>query len=218
LRFVAGVLAAVCAAAPSLLAVPKFSGTVEDRKGPVDGAQVSLWFYETGKGLQVKTVGGGFEISPMKEGNYFFRVEKDGQTPVYGAVRLFGGEEHHVKIYLRTKDPGEEVGADTSPAADTPDVGSKRIGGKVAETKRAKTLAPVYPADDKARRIQGDVVMSALISKSGIVEQLVVLASPDLGLALSSLASVRDWKYRPTELDGKAVEVITDITVHFRLE
>ena len=219
LRSCAGIVLAFGIAAPAALALPTLTGTVEDRSGPVDGAKVALWLYETGKGLVVQTVSGRFAITPMKEGNYLFRVEKDGQTPVYGAVRLFGDGEHSIKIYLRPKDPGEEIGEDTPPEKETPAAESKpHADEKAVAAKRTKVVQPRYPEEDKARRIQGDVVMTAVIAKDGAVDDLVVLASPDLPLALASLAAAREWKYRPTELDGKPVDVITEIKVHFRLD
>lgn len=78
-----------------------------------------------------------------------------------------------------------------------------------------KTL-PVYPALARGARIQGIVILQAIISKQGTIENLKVLAGHPL-LAPAAIDAVRQWRYRPYVLNNEPVEVETQITVNFSL-
>ena len=65
-------------------------------------------------------------------------------------------------------------------------------------------------------RIQGVVLLEAIISKTGRMERLRVLSGHPL-LAQAALDAVNQWTYRPTKLNGEPVEVITTIEVRFML-
>jgi len=81
----------------------------------------------------------------------------------------------------------------------------------------ALSKVPVrYPADAKAARVQGQVVVRVLVSKTGDV-QSVHLMSGDPLLAPAAIEAVKQWKYRPYILNGNAVEVDTTATVIFSL-
>jgi periplasmic protein TonB len=77
-------------------------------------------------------------------------------------------------------------------------------------------IQPVYPALAIQARIQGNVVLHAIIAKEGGVSELQVLSGHPL-LVNAALAAVRQWRYSPTLLNGQAVEVETTITVSFVL-
>ncbi len=75
---------------------------------------------------------------------------------------------------------------------------------------------PDYPATAKAGHIQGDVVIEALIDKSGnIVGAKVVKGHPMLVGA--ALEAVKQWRYSPYKIGGEPVEVETFITVRFHM-
>jgi len=76
--------------------------------------------------------------------------------------------------------------------------------------------SPEYPPLAKLAGIQGSVVLEAIISKDGTVENLHVLSGHPL-LIKAAQHSVLEWRYRPTLLNGSPVEVATTITVNFRL-
>jgi len=78
-------------------------------------------------------------------------------------------------------------------------------------------VQPIYPVVAKTAHISGTVRLRAIIATDGSVRQLEVL-SGNLILAQSAIAAVREWRYRPTRLDGNDVEVETFITVNFILE
>ena len=75
---------------------------------------------------------------------------------------------------------------------------------------------PVYPPAAKKARIQGTVVLDAVIGKDGNVENLRVLSGPQ-ELQQSSLDAVRQWTYKPYLLNGDPVEVKTTVNVVYTL-
>jgi protein TonB len=91
-----------------------------------------------------------------------------------------------------------------------------RIGGMVQQANLVRMVQPVYPAIAKAARIQGTVILHAVIAKNGSIEELQYMSGPPL-LVQSAMDAVRQWRYRPTLLNGEPVEVETTIQVIFSL-
>jgi len=91
-----------------------------------------------------------------------------------------------------------------------------RTGGDVQAANLIHQVNPVYPALARQTRIQGVVVMEAVISKDGSVDKLRVLSGHPF-LSQAAIDAVKQWKYRPTMLNGEPVDVITTITVSFTL-
>jgi protein TonB len=77
-------------------------------------------------------------------------------------------------------------------------------------------VEPAYPTLAKAARVQGDVVLKAIIDKNGNIQDLQ-LASGHPMLVPSAIAAVKQWHYKPYLLNGQPVEVETTITVIFSL-
>jgi TonB family protein len=75
---------------------------------------------------------------------------------------------------------------------------------------------PVYPPAAKKARIQGKVVIDAVIGTDGTVENLRVLSGPQ-ELQQSALDAVRQWTYKPYLLNGDPIEVETTINIVYRL-
>ena len=78
-------------------------------------------------------------------------------------------------------------------------------------------VQPEYPFIAKQMHLQGAVVLKAVISRQGTIEQATVVSGADL-LARAALDAVRQWRYRPYYLNHEPVEVETQITVNFVLE
>jgi len=70
----------------------------------------------------------------------------------------------------------------------------------------------------KRQRIEGSVLAEAVLNKQGRITTLRLLSAPHPDLVLPALRAVQQWRYSPTQLDGKPVEVIFTITVDFALE
>jgi protein TonB len=90
-----------------------------------------------------------------------------------------------------------------------------RVGGDVIAA-QALYQPPVYPPLAIMARIQGTVVLQAVLGKDGTVRGLKVLSGPPL-LARAALEAVKSWRYQPTLLNSEPVEVLTEIEVKFSL-
>lgn len=87
----------------------------------------------------------------------------------------------------------------------------------IMEKQVIRKVIPKYPVDAKKARIEGKVVLSAIIDKQGNVQNLHVESGP-VQLRQSSLDAVRQWKYKPYLLNGEPVEVKTNVNVIYTLE
>lgn len=110
------------------------------------------------------------------------------------------------------------VGVDQKGSSDKP--ASKNNPTSVPAGKMQQNLIthvnPVYPPEAKAAKIQGKVVLNAVIGVDGHVENLKVVSGPK-ELQQSSLDAVRQWVYNPYLLNGNPVEVTTNINVIYSL-
>lgn len=77
-------------------------------------------------------------------------------------------------------------------------------------------ILPTYPPLARVARLQGQVVLQAVISKQGTIENLRVLAGHPM-LVPAAIEAVRQWRYRPYILNNEPVGVETQITVNFSL-
>jgi TonB family protein len=91
-----------------------------------------------------------------------------------------------------------------------------RVSQGVTQGLIIRKVAPIYPEEARKTRVEGSVVMSAVIGKDGSVAKLEVLSGPT-PLVDAAVDAVKQWKYRPYMLRGEPVEVDTQITVNFQL-
>jgi protein TonB len=80
-----------------------------------------------------------------------------------------------------------------------------------------RRVAPVYPKLAITARIQGSVMLAAVISKAGTIENLQALSGPPM-LVPAAIDAVSKWRYRPYILNSEPIEVETRITVNFVLD
>jgi protein TonB len=79
-------------------------------------------------------------------------------------------------------------------------------------------VKPVYPPIVKNGGIEGAVLLEAVIGMDGSLMSLRVMNSQiDPDLAKAAVEAVSQWRYQPTLLNGVPVEVMTSITINFRL-
>ena len=78
-------------------------------------------------------------------------------------------------------------------------------------------VEPAYPPLAKQARIQGVVVLTAIIGKDGNVQNLQIVSGHPL-LAPAAIEAVKQWRYKPFLLNGQPVEVETTVTVNFRVQ
>jgi len=77
-------------------------------------------------------------------------------------------------------------------------------------------VEPSYPPIAKAARVQGEVILSAVIDSNGEITNLQLVSGHPM-LVPAALAAVRQWRYKPYLLNGQPVEVETTVTVIFSL-
>jgi len=91
-----------------------------------------------------------------------------------------------------------------------------RVGGNIGPPKKIKDVKPVYPELASSARVQGVVIIEAVIGPDGKVQDARVLRSiPQLDQA--ALDAVKQWEFTPTMLNGVYVPVVMTTTVNFTL-
>jgi protein TonB len=78
-------------------------------------------------------------------------------------------------------------------------------------------VEPQYPEAARKARMEGVVILEAIITADGNVEDVRVLKSVNPLLDASAVRAVGQWKYKPATLNGRAVRVYLTVTVTFRL-
>jgi TonB family protein len=91
-----------------------------------------------------------------------------------------------------------------------------RPGGDIKPPTRIKYVVPIYPFVARTNKVQGIVIIEAIIGTDGKVEDAKVIRSTPL-LDQAALEAVRAWEYMPTLLNGRPTPVIMTVTVLFKL-
>ena len=92
-----------------------------------------------------------------------------------------------------------------------------RVGGDVKAPVLSSRVEPQYPEAARKARMEGVVILEAIITDQGSVEDVRVLKSVNPLLDASAVRAVQQWKYKPATLNGRAVRVYLTVTVTFRL-
>jgi protein TonB len=103
--------------------------------------------------------------------------------------------------------------------AKTPDptpVRRMRVASRVAEANLIHDVPPQYPREAGRERIEGTVVLMAVIGKDGSVLDLKVESGLPL-LAQAAIEAVKQWRYKPYLSNGEPVEIDSRITINFTL-
>jgi TonB family protein len=91
-----------------------------------------------------------------------------------------------------------------------------RVSSGVAQGQLLRQVSPQYPNQARQDRVEGTVVLQAVISKDGSVQKLTVVSGPS-SLTKAAMDAVKQWRYRPFALNGEPVEADTQINVNFKL-
>ena len=94
--------------------------------------------------------------------------------------------------------------------------GPRYVSPKTMQDQVLTKVPPKYPPEAQKARIQGKVVLDAVIGKTGHVENLKVVSGPN-ELQQSAMDAVRQWTYKPYLLNGEPIEVKTTIQVIYTL-
>lgn len=96
--------------------------------------------------------------------------------------------------------------------------GPIRVGGDVQPPVKISAPSPQYTEIARKARIQGVVIVEAIIDKTGAVTNVKILKGLPMGLDTAAADAVAKWKFKPATLNGKPVAVIYNLTVNFRLQ
>ncbi|MGI8782414.1 MAG: energy transducer TonB [Acidobacteriota bacterium] len=94
---------------------------------------------------------------------------------------------------------------------------SLRVGGQVQSTKLIHRVEPVYPEEARAARVSGTVVMQVTVDEQGVVSDVKTIRGHSL-LDSAAVDAVKQWRYKPTLLNGEPVPVIATVMVQFSLD
>jgi len=92
-----------------------------------------------------------------------------------------------------------------------------KVGGDVKEPVEIQRVQPTYPEEARKNRVQGRVVVRAVIDEKGVVTKVEAVESSDPMLTESALDAVKKWTYKPATKKGKPVKVFLTVTVSFKL-
>lgn len=91
-----------------------------------------------------------------------------------------------------------------------------RVSQGVTRGLLIQKIEPRYPPLARQARVQGEVVLKAIVSKEGNIKELELVSGHPM-LAPAAIEAVKQWHYRPFLLNGEPVEVETQVTVIFRV-
>jgi protein TonB len=91
-----------------------------------------------------------------------------------------------------------------------------RVSAGVTQGMLIRKVTPTYPPLARTARVQGTVLLAAIIDKDGSVANLHVISGHPL-LTQAALDAVKQWRYKPYILNGEPVQVDTQVTVNFTL-
>ncbi len=185
---------------------PPVAGVGEPSVAPVSGGQ--------GKSFASSYTGQGVRRSVDKP-TPSSKKSKSAQVPLRSPLR----SSSSAAAPTMAKDAAEVT--DSSDDAD--DLSSVPLSNRLVNVSSGVMAAnllsapkPSYPALASLTRMQGNVVMEAVISKDGTVQQLHVIKGHRL-LRGAAKNAVRNWRYRPYKVDGVPVDVATTVSVDFSL-
>ncbi|MGB6744577.1 MAG: energy transducer TonB, partial [Terracidiphilus sp.] len=133
--------------------------------------------------------------------------EKEAPPSSFGVAGSMGGDSGVM---------GSIFGNGEAPKVKAAPPKKVNISAGVAVGMLLQKTQPIYPPIAKAARVSGTVVLQAMISKQGTIEDLKVVSGPAM-LQGAALDAVRTWRYRPYLLNNDPVEVETTINVIFTL-
>lgn len=109
------------------------------------------------------------------------------------------------------------------PQPPLPDLAAKKPSAPVRKSEGVQEallvhrVTPEYPILARQARIEGKVVLRAIIGRDGTIRDLSVVEGQPL-LARAAMQAVQQWRYQPTLLSGEPMEVDTQVTIIFKLQ
>ena len=206
-------------------AVGTLVGTVSDPSGArVPQCRVTATGLDgNNQETAVSDAAGEYRFVSIPSGHYTLEFGAPGFARAKTQAMLDAGATARVDAHLEIGTVSENVvirGQRPSAAAAPRTAATPRpmrIGGMVTQVKLIHQTHPVYPPDLQQLGVEGTVVMSAIISKTGTVLHPTIRNTVDPRFAAAAMEAVQQWVYQPALLNGEPVETITTITLEFQL-
>jgi protein TonB len=109
-------------------------------------------------------------------------------------------------------------GIPDGPPPEAEPTGPIMVGGDVKPPEKISAPQPQYTEIARKARIQGVVIVQAIIDKQGVVTNVKVLKPLPMGLDQAAAEAIKSWKFKPATLNGKPVAVYYNLTVNFTLQ
>jgi len=90
-------------------------------------------------------------------------------------------------------------------------------GGAIKPPQKVYNVNPTYPPPARDAKVQGVVILHAVIGIDGIMKDVSVLRSPDAALAGAAIDAVSQWRFQATLLDCVPVDTAATVTINFQL-
>jgi len=97
-------------------------------------------------------------------------------------------------------------------------VAASQVNELPAVESRPDSLRPFYPEAARRRGVQGDVVLRLLVDADGSLAKVDVIADPGAGLGAAGGRAIRQFRFRPGKVDGRAVATTITYVLHFVLD
>jgi protein TonB len=134
-----------------------------------------------------------------------------GVVPDPGAIPSIGGEPGGIGVL-----PGVSAIVVQPPDPPRP-AGPVRVADLPVTPRKIADVRPVYPEIARLTRVEGTVILEAVLDTTGRVTQLRVIKSAPM-FDQAALDAVRQWRYTPSLYGGHPVSVLMSITVRFTLQ
>jgi TonB family protein len=225
---IAALLLAVALPAATLRAVQApdtLSGSIYDVTGAVlPGVALTLEDAHEFKWSATTNASGQFQFPRIPAGRYTLSAELPGFKALRHEFELKNARDWDRAITLQVGALTETISVQASriPPSPPPTRATApapiRVGGNIRIPRKVEDVKPVYPDAMRAAGREGVVPIEAIIGVDGRVTSVRVTTAqihPDF--AIAAIDAVRQWRFSPTLLNGKPVEVVMTVTVDFKL-
>jgi TonB family protein len=201
-----------------------FSGAVYDPTGAVmPGVSLTLEDAAGGKQSAQTDATGRFQIASVAPGKYVLSATLPGFRSLRQEFELKSARDWDRAITLQVGTLSETISVRSTrisaPAAPRPQGPAPvRVGGNIRVPKKLQDVRPVYPDSMRAAAREGVVTLDAIIGEEGSVTSVRVVSGdvhPDF--AASAMEAVRGWRFSPTLLNGRPIEVVMTVKISFTL-
>jgi TonB family protein len=162
---------------------------------------------------------GTYRFTSITPGKYTIEFAAPGFKLYKQDVTIAAGQGIRQDANLQLGDISESMMVRAQvPGSAAPKARRIRVGGNVQSARLVHQVQPEYPADLQQAGVQGSVLIRAIISKDGeVISPQVINTEIDSRLANLALTAVKQWRYQSALLNGEPVQVITTVSISFKL-